>query len=134
MSKILHRVLKFSSCLHVIYHITNRLPPRAFGKKKGFSKSSKLRNVSMHFHKTARHWWSSLCGSKKEPKTWEILRNLILKTFLPPGVKNKVVIAWRSLKMTPHESIRKYEERFWAHKLKANVYKSIDLKRKRSNS
>ena len=27
----------------------------AFGKE-GFSKSSKLRNVSMHFHKTVRHW------------------------------------------------------------------------------
>ena len=29
--------------------------------------------------------------------------------------------------MTPHESIHKYEKRFWAHKLKANVYKSIDF-------
>ena len=81
----------------------------------------------MHFHKTARHWWSSLCGSGKDPKTWEILRNLILKTFLPPGIKNKVLTAWRSLKITLHESIHKYVEQFFAHKLKANVYKSIDF-------
>ena len=55
------------------------------------------------------------------------MRNLILKTFLPPGIKNKVLIAWRSLKMTPQESIHKYVEQFFAHKLKANVYKSINF-------
>ena len=32
--------------------------------------------------------------------------------------------------MTPHESIHKHVERFWAHKLKANVYKSIDFEEK----
>ena len=30
--------------------------------------------------------------------------------------------------MTPQQSIHKYVERFFAHKLKANVYKSIDFK------
>ena len=29
--------------------------------------------------------------------------------------------------MTPHESIHKYVEQFFAHKLKANVYKSLDF-------
>ena len=29
--------------------------------------------------------------------------------------------------MTPHESIHKYVEQFFAHKLKANVYKSINF-------
>ena len=33
--------------------------------------------------------------------------------------------------MTPHESIHKYMERFWAHKLKPNVYKSIDFEEKK---
>ena len=32
--------------------------------------------------------------------------------------------------MTPHESIHKYVEQFFAHKLKANVYKSIDFEEK----
>ena len=29
--------------------------------------------------------------------------------------------------MTPQESIHKYVEKFWGHKLKANVYTSIDF-------
>ena len=29
--------------------------------------------------------------------------------------------------MTPHESMHKYVERFWALKLKANGYKAIDF-------
>ena len=99
--------------------------------QEGFLESSKLRNVSMHFHKTARHWWSSLRGLGEAPKTWKILRTLILKTFLPPDVKSKVLTAWRSLKMTPHESMHKYVERFWALKLKANVYKTIDFEEKK---
>ena len=56
------------------------------------------------------------------------MRHLLLKTLLPPDVKKKVLTAWRSLKMTPHESVHKYMEHFWALKLKANVYKSIYFK------
>ena len=55
------------------------------------------------------------------------MRNLILKTFISLDVKSKVLTAWRILKMTPHESIHKYVERFYTLKLKANVYKSIDF-------
>ncbi|MCO5612792.1 hypothetical protein L7F22_067062 [Adiantum nelumboides] len=41
--------------------------------------------------------------------------------------KDKVLTKWRSLKLTPYESIHKYVDKFWDLHLKATVYKKIDF-------
>ena len=70
----------------------------AFGDE-GFTESSKLRHVAMHFQKSARQWWASLCGNGEAPKTWKALRTSIMKQFLPSDAKDKVLTEWRSLKL-----------------------------------
>ncbi|MCO5548199.1 hypothetical protein L7F22_001656 [Adiantum nelumboides] len=45
----------------------------AFGDE-GFTKSSKLRHVAMHFQKSDRQWWASLWDNGEAPKTWKDLR------------------------------------------------------------
>ncbi|MCO5595346.1 hypothetical protein L7F22_049388 [Adiantum nelumboides] len=98
----------------------------AFGDE-GFTESSKLRHVAMHFQKSARQWWASLRANGEAPKTWKALRASIMKQFLASDAKDKVLTKWRSLKLSPYESIHKYVDKFWDLHLKATVYKKIDF-------
>ncbi|MCO5580023.1 hypothetical protein L7F22_033889 [Adiantum nelumboides] len=98
----------------------------AFGDE-GFTESSKLRHVAMHFQKSARQWWASLRANGEAPKTWKTLRTSIMKQFLASDAKDKVLTEWRSLKLSPYESIHKYVDKFWDLHLKATVYKKIDF-------
>ncbi|MCO5564040.1 hypothetical protein L7F22_017695 [Adiantum nelumboides] len=98
----------------------------AFGDE-GFTESSKLRHVAMHFQKSARQWWASLRANGEAPKTWKALRASIMKQFLASDAKDKVLTEWRSLKLSPYESIHKYVDKFWDLHLKATVYKKIDF-------
>ncbi|MCO5583080.1 hypothetical protein L7F22_036987 [Adiantum nelumboides] len=98
----------------------------AFGDE-GFTESSKLRHVAMHFQKSARQWWASLRDNGEAPKTWKALRASIIKQFLASDAKDKVLTKWRSLKLSPYESIHKYVDKFWDLHLKATVYKKIDF-------
>ncbi|MCO5572856.1 hypothetical protein L7F22_026615 [Adiantum nelumboides] len=98
----------------------------AFGDE-GFTESSKLRHVAMHFQKSARQWWASLRANGEAPKTWKALRASIMKQFLASDAKDKVLTEWRSLKLSPYESIHKYVDKFWNLHLKATVYKKIDF-------
>ncbi|MCO5597908.1 hypothetical protein L7F22_051993 [Adiantum nelumboides] len=84
----------------------------AFGDE-GFSKSSKLCNVAMHFQKSARQWWASLRANGTPPKTWKALREAIMKQFLSSDAKDKVLTTWQSLKMMPNETVHKYIDKFW---------------------
>ncbi|MCO5611374.1 hypothetical protein L7F22_065627 [Adiantum nelumboides] len=93
----------------------------------GFTESSKLRHVAMHFQKSARQWWASLRANGEVPKTWKALRASIKKQFLASDTKDKVLTKWRSLKFTPYESIHKYVDKFWDLHLKATAYKKIDF-------
>ncbi|MCO5610489.1 hypothetical protein L7F22_064728 [Adiantum nelumboides] len=98
----------------------------AFGDE-GFTESSKLRHVAMHFQKSARQWWASLRANGEAPKTWKALRASIMKQFLASDAKDKVLSEWRSLKLSPYESIHTYVDKFWDLHLKATVYKKIDF-------
>ncbi|MCO5560925.1 hypothetical protein L7F22_014545 [Adiantum nelumboides] len=88
---------------------------------------SKLRHVAMHFQKSARQWWASLQANGEASITWKNLRASIMKQFLSSDAKDKVLTEWRSLKLTPFESIHKYVDKFWDLHLKATVYKKIDF-------
>ncbi|MCO5611895.1 hypothetical protein L7F22_066154 [Adiantum nelumboides] len=83
----------------------------AFGDE-GFTESSKLCHVAMHFQKSARQWWASLRANGQAPKTWKALRASIMKQFLASDAKDKVFTEWRSLKLSPYESIHKYVDKF----------------------
>ena len=85
----------------------------------------------MHLHKAGRQWWSSLKVQGKAPKTWTICRIAILKQFLEPETKDKVVTTWQSLKMNKNKPTQKYVERFWDANLKAMVYKRLDFAEQR---
>ncbi|MCO5606282.1 hypothetical protein L7F22_060469 [Adiantum nelumboides] len=50
-----------------------------------------------------------------------------MKQFLASDAKDKVLTEWRSLKLSPYESIHKYVDKFWDLHLKATVYKKIDF-------
>ncbi|MCO5612442.1 hypothetical protein L7F22_066709 [Adiantum nelumboides] len=86
-----------------------------------------LRHVAMHFQKSARQWWASLRANGEAPKTWKSLRASIMKQFLASDAKDKVITKWRTLKLSPYESIHKYVDKFWDLHLKATVYKKIDI-------
>ncbi|MCO5590509.1 hypothetical protein L7F22_044479 [Adiantum nelumboides] len=105
----------------------------AFGDE-GFTESSKLRHVAMHFQKSARQWWASLWANGEAPKTWKTLRASIMKQFLASDAKDKVLTKWRSLKLSPYESIHKYVDKFWDLLLKATVYKKIDFEEQKQQS
>ncbi|MCO5549103.1 hypothetical protein L7F22_002569 [Adiantum nelumboides] len=60
----------------------------AFGDE-GFTESSKLRHVAMHFQKSARQWWASLRANGEASKTWKALRASIMKQFLASDAKDK---------------------------------------------
>ncbi|MCO5586672.1 hypothetical protein L7F22_040614 [Adiantum nelumboides] len=98
----------------------------AFGDE-GFTESSKLRHVAMHFQMFSRQWWASLRANGEAPKTWKALRASIMKQFLASDAKDKVLTEWRSLKLSPYKSIHKYEDKFWDLHLKATVYKKMDF-------
>ncbi|MCO5600765.1 hypothetical protein L7F22_054880 [Adiantum nelumboides] len=104
----------------------------AFGDE-GFTESSKLRHVAMHFQKSARQWWASLRANGEAPKTWKALRASIMKQFLASDAKDKVLTEWRSLKLSPYESIHKYVDKFWDLHLKATVYKKIDFEEQKQH-
>ncbi|MCO5574214.1 hypothetical protein L7F22_027996 [Adiantum nelumboides] len=93
----------------------------------GFMESSKLHHVAMHFQKSARQWWASLRANGEAPKTWKALRASIMKQLLASDVKDKVLTEWRSLKLSPYESIHKYVDKFWDLHLKDTVYKKIEF-------
>ncbi|MCO5573163.1 hypothetical protein L7F22_026929 [Adiantum nelumboides] len=93
----------------------------------GFTESSKLRQVAMHFQKSAKQWWASLWANGEAPRTLKNLRASIMKQFLSSDAKDKVLTEWQSLKLSPYESIHKYVEKFWDLHLKATVYKKIDF-------
>ncbi|MCO5607268.1 hypothetical protein L7F22_061461 [Adiantum nelumboides] len=93
----------------------------------GFTESSKLRHVAMHFQKSVKQWWASLRANGEAPQTWKNLRASIIKQFLSNNAKDKVLTEWRSLKLTPFESIHKYVDKFWDLHLKAIAYKKIDF-------
>ncbi|MCO5550180.1 hypothetical protein L7F22_003662 [Adiantum nelumboides] len=98
----------------------------AFGDE-GLTESSKLRHVAMHFKKSARQWWASLRANGEVPKTWKALRASIMKQFLASNAKDKVLTKWRSIKLSPYESIHKYVDKFWDLHLKVTVCKKIDF-------
>ena len=81
----------------------------------------------MHFQKSARQWWASLRALGQAPKTWKTLRVAIMKQFLSSDAKDKVLTEWQGLKISPHESIQKYVDKFWELHLKATIYKQIDF-------
>ncbi|MCO5603787.1 hypothetical protein L7F22_057939 [Adiantum nelumboides] len=81
----------------------------------------------MNFQKSTRQWWASLRANGEAPKTWKDLRASIMKQFLTSDAKDKVLTEWRSLKLSPYESIHKYVDKFWDFHLKATDYKKIDF-------
>ncbi|WP_255573307.1 hypothetical protein, partial [Enterobacter cloacae complex sp. 4DZ3-17B2] len=81
----------------------------------------------MHFQKSARQWWSSLLANSEAPRTWKALNAYIMKQFLATDAKDKVLTEWRSLKLSPNESIHKYVDKFWDLQLKATVFKKLDF-------
>ncbi|MCO5571377.1 hypothetical protein L7F22_025117 [Adiantum nelumboides] len=50
-----------------------------------------------------------------------------MKQFLASVAKDKVLTKWRSLKLSPYESIHKYVDKFWDVNLKSTIYKKIDF-------
>ncbi|MCO5580575.1 hypothetical protein L7F22_034444 [Adiantum nelumboides] len=98
----------------------------AFGDE-GFTESSKLCHVAIHFQKSSRQWWANLRANGEAPRTWKNLRASIMKQFLSSDAKDKVLTKWQSLKLTPFESIHKYVDKFWDLYLKTTVYKKIDF-------
>ncbi|MCO5568041.1 hypothetical protein L7F22_021737 [Adiantum nelumboides] len=50
-----------------------------------------------------------------------------MKQLFASDTKDKVLTKWRSLKLSPYESIHKYVDKFWDLHLKATVYKKIDF-------
>ncbi|MCO5597790.1 hypothetical protein L7F22_051872 [Adiantum nelumboides] len=76
---------------------------------------------------TSVQWWASLRANGEAPKTFKVLRASIMKQFLASNAKDKVLTKWRSLKLSPYESIHKYVDKFWDLHLKATVYKKIDF-------
>ncbi|MCO5582795.1 hypothetical protein L7F22_036694 [Adiantum nelumboides] len=50
-----------------------------------------------------------------------------MNQFLSSNAKDKVLIKWQSLKLTPYESTHKYVDKFWDLHLKSTVYKKIDF-------
>ncbi|MCO5605812.1 hypothetical protein L7F22_059996 [Adiantum nelumboides] len=98
----------------------------AFGDE-GFTESSKLCHVAMHFQKSARQWWASLRANGEAPQTWKNLRASNMKQFLSSDATDKVLTKWQSLKLTPFESIHKYVDKFWDLHLKAIIYKKIEF-------
>ncbi|MCO5560678.1 hypothetical protein L7F22_014295 [Adiantum nelumboides] len=100
-------------------------------RDEGFTESSKLRHAAMHFQKSARQWWASLRANGEAPKTWKALRASIMKQFLASDAKDKVLTKWRSLKLSPYESIHKYVDKLWDLHLKATIYKKIDFEEKK---
>ncbi|MCO5592614.1 hypothetical protein L7F22_046617 [Adiantum nelumboides] len=85
---------------------------------------------SYAFLKSARQWWASLWANGEVPKTWKALRASITKQFLASNAKDKVLIKWRSLKLSPYESIHKYVDKFEDFHLKATLYKKIYFEEK----
>ena len=81
----------------------------------------------MHFQKLARQWCSSLRAQGRAPKPWKTLHATIMKSFLASNAKNKVLVAWRSLKMMLQESVHKDIDKFWDLYLKACIFKRIHL-------
>ena len=73
----------------------------------------------MHLQQSARQWWASLKVQGKAPKNWAICRIAILKQFLEPDAKDKVLTTWKSLKMNKNKPIQKYVEHFWDANLKS---------------
>ncbi|MCO5561183.1 hypothetical protein L7F22_014804 [Adiantum nelumboides] len=102
----------------------------AFGYE-GFTESSKICHVAEHLQTCARQWWASLRANEEASKTWKALRASIMKQFLSSDVKDKVLTKWRSLKLSPYESIHKYVDKFLDFHLKTTIYKEIDFKEKK---
>ncbi|MCO5584321.1 hypothetical protein L7F22_038245 [Adiantum nelumboides] len=55
------------------------------------------------------------------------LRASSMEKFLASDAKDKVLTKWRSLKISPYDSIHKYVDKFWDLNLKDTVYKKIDF-------
>ena len=102
----------------------------AFGGER-FTKSSKLRHMSMYLQKSARKWWASLKTKGKQPCTWKICRLELMKQFLPGNVKDDVLTSWRGLTYEKGDNIQKYVDKFWDLHLKASVFKDIDFDEQR---
>ncbi|MCO5573344.1 hypothetical protein L7F22_027113 [Adiantum nelumboides] len=102
----------------------------AFGDK-GITEFSNLRHVAMHFQKSARQWWASLRANREAPMTWKALTASNMKQFLASNAKDKALTEWRSLKLSPYESIHKYVDKFGDLHLKATIYKKIDFEEKK---
>ena len=77
----------------------------AFGGKE-FTKSSKLRHVTMHFNKAARQRWVGLKTQGTHPRTWKLCQSTIIKQFLIEDARDEVLIAWRGLKLARGGSIQ----------------------------
>ena len=58
---------------------------------------------------------------------WKALFLDIMKSFLHSNTKDKVLIAWKSLKMMLKEPIQRYIDKFWDLYLKSMVYKRIEF-------
>ncbi|MCO5581240.1 hypothetical protein L7F22_035118 [Adiantum nelumboides] len=97
----------------------------AFGDE-DFIESSKLRHIAIHFQNSARQWWANLQANGEAQRTWKALRASIMDQLFASDAKDKVLTKWRSIKLTPYESIHKYVDKFWDLHLKATVYKTID--------
>ena len=54
-----------------------------------------------------------------------------MKSFLHGNAKDKVLTAWRSLKMLPNEDMDRYIEKFWDYYLKATVYQKVSFAEQR---
>ncbi|MCO5609714.1 hypothetical protein L7F22_063946 [Adiantum nelumboides] len=94
-------------------------------KLKKFKEGGK--NISFLTYDVHHAMVASLRANGEAPKTWKALRASIMKQFLASDVKDKVLTEWRSLKLSPYESIHKYVDKFWDLHLKATVYKKTDF-------
>ena len=77
----------------------------AFGGKE-FTKSSKLRHITMHFTKAASQWWASLKIQGTHLRPWKLWRSIIMKQFFIKDARDKVLTVWRGLKLKRGESIQ----------------------------
>ncbi|MCO5588916.1 hypothetical protein L7F22_042877 [Adiantum nelumboides] len=90
----------------------------AFGDE-GFTESSKLRHVAMHFQKSSRQWWASLQDNKEVPKTWKALRASIMKKLLASDAKDKCDMEWEE---DPHQREQQQEQ---PHQPKETTYGNL---------
>lgn len=79
----------------------------------------------MYLQMIARQWWAS---QKVQPKMWIEFKTLLMKSFLPEDVEDKVLSKWHTLRLELGDTMHKYVEKFWDAHLKASIFQTMIFK------